>query len=82
MRITSGGDTLSRFAAMTPGAQQFVRRRRYSAYVDRMAEVQERAAVLERRLREVRDELAGQTVDVAEVRRTLREFDRLWAERG
>jgi hypothetical protein len=47
-----------------------------------MAEVQERAAVLERRLREVRDELAGQTVDVAEVRRTLREFDRLWAERG
>jgi site-specific DNA recombinase len=51
--------------------------------VDRMAEVQERAAVLERKLREVRDQLAewvGQTVDVADVRRTLREFDRLWAE--
>jgi hypothetical protein len=25
-------------------------------------------------------EWVGQTVDVAEVRRTLREFDRLWAE--
>jgi site-specific DNA recombinase len=51
--------------------------------VDRMAEVQERAAVLERKLREVREQLAewvGQTVDVADVRRTLREFDRLWAE--
>jgi site-specific DNA recombinase len=51
--------------------------------VDRMAEVQERATLLERKLREVRDQLAewvGQTVDVADVRRTLREFDRLWAE--
>ena len=51
--------------------------------VDRMAEVQERAAVLEGKLREVRDQLAewvGQTVNVADVRRTLREFDRLWAE--
>jgi site-specific DNA recombinase len=51
--------------------------------VDRMAEVQERVAVLECKLRETRDQLAewaGQTVDVAEVRRTLREFDRLWAE--
>ena len=51
--------------------------------VDRMAEVQERAAVLEGKLREVRDQLAewaGQSVDVADVRRTLREFDRLWAE--
>ncbi len=51
--------------------------------VDRMAEVQERAAVLEQKLREIRDQLTewvGQTVDVADVRRTLREFDRLWAE--
>jgi site-specific DNA recombinase len=51
--------------------------------VDRMAEVQERAAVLEGKLREVREQLAewaGQTVNVADVRRTLREFDRLWAE--
>ena len=51
--------------------------------VDRMAEVQERASALERKLREVRDQLAeweGQTVDVADVRKTLREFDRIWAE--
>jgi site-specific DNA recombinase len=51
--------------------------------VDRMAEVQERAAVLERKLRQVRGQLAeqvGQTVDGADVRKTLREFDRLWAE--
>jgi site-specific DNA recombinase len=51
--------------------------------VDRMAEVQERASALERQLREVREQLAaweGQTVNVADVRRTLREFDRLWAE--
>ncbi len=51
--------------------------------VDRMAEVQERASALERQLREVREQLAaweGKTVNVADVRRTLREFDRLWAE--
>jgi len=51
--------------------------------VDRMAEVQERASALERQLREVREQLAAwesQTVNVAGVRRTLREFDRLWAE--
>jgi site-specific DNA recombinase len=51
--------------------------------VDRMAEVQERAAALEGQLREVCGQLAewaGQTVDVAGVRQTLREFDRIWAE--
>jgi site-specific DNA recombinase len=50
---------------------------------DRMAELQDRMAVLERQLREVRDQLAesvGQTVDAASVRKTLREFDGVWAE--
>ena len=40
-------------------------------------------AVLERQLRDVRDQLAesvGQTVDAASVRKTLREFDGIWAE--
>jgi site-specific DNA recombinase len=39
--------------------------------------------VLERQLREVRVQLAesvGQTVDAASVRKTLREFDGIWAE--
>ncbi len=51
--------------------------------MDRMAELQDRVAVLERQLREVRDQLAesvGQKVDAASVRKTLREFDRVWAE--
>ncbi len=50
---------------------------------DRMADLQERVAVLERQLREVRDRLAesvGQTMDVASVRKTLREFDGVWSE--
>jgi len=50
---------------------------------DRMADLQDRAAVLERQLREVRDQLAesvGQTMDVASVRKTLREFDGVWSE--
>ena len=50
---------------------------------DRMAELQDRVAVLERQLRDVRDQLAesvGQTVDAASVRKTLREFDGIWAE--
>jgi site-specific DNA recombinase len=50
---------------------------------DRMADLQDRAAVLERQLREVRDRLAesvGQTVDIASVRKTLREFDGVWSE--
>jgi site-specific DNA recombinase len=50
---------------------------------DRIADLQDRAAVLERQLREVRDRLAesvGQTVDIASVRKTLREFDGVWSE--
>ena len=50
---------------------------------DRMAELQDRVAVLERQLRDVRDQLAesvGQTVDAASVRTTLREFDSVWSE--
>lgn len=50
---------------------------------DRMAELQDRVAVLERQHRDVRDQLAesiGQTVDAASVRKTLREFDGIWAE--
>jgi site-specific DNA recombinase len=50
---------------------------------DRMADMQDRVAVLERQLREVRDQLAesvGQTVDAASVRKTLQEFDGIWAE--
>lgn len=48
-----------------------------------MAELQGRVTVLERQLRDVRDQLAesvGQMVDAASVRKTLREFDRVWAE--
>jgi site-specific DNA recombinase len=50
---------------------------------DRMADLQDRVAVLERQLREVRDQLAesvGQTVDAASVRKTLSEFDGVWSE--
>ena len=50
---------------------------------DRMAELQDRVAVLERQLRDVRDQLADsvrQTVDAASVRKTLREFDGIWSE--
>ena len=50
---------------------------------DRMAELQDRVAVLERQLRDVRDQLAEsvrQTVDAASVRKTLREFDGIWSE--
>jgi site-specific DNA recombinase len=50
---------------------------------DRMADLQQRVAILERQLREVRDQLAesvGQTMDVASVRKTLREFDGVWSE--
>ncbi len=50
---------------------------------DRMAELQERAFVVERQMRDVRDQLAesvGQTTESASVRKTLREFDRLWSE--
>lgn len=50
---------------------------------DSMAELQDRVAVLERQLREVRDQLSesiGQTVDAASVRKTLQEFDAVWAE--
>jgi site-specific DNA recombinase len=50
---------------------------------DRMAELQDRVLVLERQLRDVRDQLAesvGQTVDAASVRKTLREFDGIWSE--
>ena len=39
--------------------------------------------MLERQLRDVRDQLAesvGQTVDAASVRKTLREFDGIWSE--
>jgi len=53
------------------------------AATDRMADLQDRVSVLERQLREVRDQLAesvGHTVDAASVRKTLREFDRIWAE--
>lgn len=48
---------------------------------DRMADLQQRVAILERQLREVRDQLAesvGQTMDVASVRKTLWEFDGVW----
>jgi len=50
---------------------------------DRMAELQDREAVLERQLREVREQLAesvGQTVDAASVRKTLQEFDGVWSQ--
>jgi site-specific DNA recombinase len=50
---------------------------------DRMAELQERASVVERQLREVRDQLAesvGQMTETASVRSALREFDGLWSE--
>ncbi len=50
---------------------------------DRMAEWQGRVAVLERQHHDVRDQLAesiGQTVDAASVRKTLLEFDGIWAE--
>jgi site-specific DNA recombinase len=50
---------------------------------DRMAELQDRVAVLERQLRDVRDQLAesvGQAVDAASVRKTLKEFDGVWSE--
>ena len=50
---------------------------------DRMAELQDRVAVLERQLRDVRDQLAesvDQTVDAASVRRTLQGFDGVWSE--
>jgi len=50
---------------------------------DRMAELQDRVAVLERQHRDVRDQLAesiGQTVDAESVRKTPREFDGIWAE--
>ena len=50
---------------------------------DRMADLQDGSAVLERQLRDVRDQLAeavGQTVDAASVRKTLREFDGIWSE--
>jgi site-specific DNA recombinase len=50
---------------------------------DRMADLQERATVLEGQLRDVREQLAeavGQTVDAASVRKTLREFDGIWSE--
>jgi len=50
---------------------------------DRMADLQDRVAVLERQLRDVRDQLAesvGQTVDAASVRKTLQEFDAVWTE--
>jgi site-specific DNA recombinase len=51
--------------------------------IDRMAELQERASVVERQLREVRDQLAesvGQTTETATVRKALRDFDGLWSE--
>ena len=50
---------------------------------DRMADLQDRVSVVERQLREVREQLAesvGQTVDAASVRKTLREFDAIWSE--
>jgi len=50
---------------------------------DRMADLQDRVLVVERQLREVREQLAesvGQTVDAASVRKTLREFDAIWSE--
>ena len=50
---------------------------------DRMAELQDRVAVLERQFRDVRDQLAesaGQAVDAASVRKTLKEFDGVWSE--
>ncbi|MBI4905154.1 MAG: recombinase family protein [Acidobacteria bacterium] len=50
---------------------------------DRMAELQERVSVVERQLREVRDQLAesvSQTTDTACVRKALRDFDALWSE--
>ena len=50
---------------------------------DRMAELQERVSVVERQLREVRDQLAesvGQTTEAASVRKALRDFDALWLE--
>ncbi len=53
------------------------------AVTDRLADLQDRVLVLERQLRELRDQLAesvGQTVDAASVRKTLREFDRIWSE--
>mgnify|MGYP000873049917 CR=1 FL=1 len=51
--------------------------------IDRMAELQERASVVERQLREVRDQLAesvGQATETASVRKALRDFDGLWSE--
>ncbi len=50
---------------------------------DRLADLQDRVGVLERQLRDVRDQLAeavSQTVDAASVRKTLKEFDGAWAE--
>ncbi|MDR3719101.1 MAG: recombinase family protein [Bryobacteraceae bacterium] len=50
---------------------------------DRLAELQDRGAVLERQLRDVRDQLAesgGQTVDAASVIKTLQGFDGVWSE--
>jgi site-specific DNA recombinase len=51
--------------------------------IDRMAELQERASVVERQLHEVRDQLAesvGQATETASVRKALRDFDGLWSE--
>lgn len=50
---------------------------------DRMAELQDRATILERKLRESRAQLAaaaGSPVDAEGVRQTMEAFDGLWAE--
>jgi site-specific DNA recombinase len=50
--------------------------------LDRVAELPDRVAVLKRKLRDLGDRAAesvGQTVDAASVRKTLREFDGIWA---
>jgi site-specific DNA recombinase len=50
---------------------------------ERLAELQERATAHERKLRDLRGQLAataGSTVDAASVRQTMEHFDGLWAE--